>query len=468
MVLLDCDGMRSYSTTVPSGRGRHRPRIAYTFLPGERHRPAQSIVDHRDARDLRPSRGQPDHGYRHGRERRVRVPHGVALDHRRHPELREAERAARGSSRTSAGRFARSGGAFCGSRSAWSSSWLRSASACSSPGSRSWSSGSGSSTAWRKAGSGWSIAVRCTSRISRDGIDAAIQRLRAHAAPTAARDQDRAFAHDEQEDPLMLTAETIDATARAAFDTHRTRTRYRPLDAALRSAPLDDAYRIQDALHRVMAAAGRGEIAGWKIALTSKAMQQMTGVDQPAAGAIFSKVVHASPARVDVTAYHHLGVEFEVAVRLGEALPASSGPWTRTSVAGKVAACLPAFELVEDGAADYKTLDAFTLIAQNTWNGGVVLGPSVTEWRRVDLEHAVTRCWVNDQPGGQGKTGDAMGHPFEAVAWLANLLNSRGRRLEPGMIVMTGSSITTKFPAPGDRVRFVIDGVGEAALEAAR
>ena len=266
----------------------------------------------------------------------------------------------------------------------------------------------------------------------------------------------------------MLTPETVEATARAAFDTYRTRTRYRPLDAALRSAPLDDAYRIQDALHRVMAAAGRGEIAGWKIALTSKAMQQMTGVDRPAAGAIFSKVVHPSPARVDVTAYHHLGVEFEVAVRLGEGLPASSGPWTRASVAGKVAACLPAFELVEDGDADYKTLDAFTLIAQNTWNGGVVLGPAVAQWRRVDLEHAVTRCWVNDQPAGQGKTGDAMGHPLEAVAWLANLLNSRGRRLEPGMIVMTGSSITTKFPGPGDRVRFVIDGLGEVALEAAR
>jgi 2-keto-4-pentenoate hydratase len=266
----------------------------------------------------------------------------------------------------------------------------------------------------------------------------------------------------------MLTPETIDATARAAFDTYRSRTRYRPLDAALRKAPLDDAYRIQDALHKVMAAAGRGEIAGWKIALTSKAMQQMTGVDQPAAGAIFSKVVHASPARVVVAGYHHLGVEFEVAVRLAEALPASGGPWTRASVASKVAACLPAFELVEDGDADYKTLDAFTLIAQNTWNGGVVLGPAVSDWRRVDLEHAVTRCWVNDQPAGQGKTGDAMGHPFDALAWLANLLNSRGRRLEPGMIVMTGSSITTKFPAAGDRIRFVIDGLGEVALEAAR
>src|SRR5439155_12641209 len=236
---------------------------------------------------------------------------------------------------------------------------------------------------------------------------------------------------------LMLTPETIGATARAAFNTYTTRARHRPLDAALRAAPPEDAYRIQDALHQVMVEAGRGAIAGWKIALTSKAMQQMTGVDQAAAGAIFSKVVHASPARVDLAAYHHLGVEFEVAVRLGDDLPAPGGPWTRASVAGRVAACLPAFELVEDGDADYKTLDAFTLIAQNTWNGGVVLGAPITEWRGVDLERAVTRCWVNDQPGGQGKTGDAMGHPFDAVAWLANLLNHRDRVLERGMVVMT-------------------------------
>jgi 2-keto-4-pentenoate hydratase len=265
----------------------------------------------------------------------------------------------------------------------------------------------------------------------------------------------------------MLAPETIEATARACLEMHRTRERYRPLDAAVRAAGLDDAYRIQDALHRLMTAAGRGAIAGWKIALTSKAMQEMTGVDQPAAGAIFATLVHPSPARIDLGRYHHLGVEFEVAVRLAEALPASGGSWTRASVAGRVGACLPAFELVEDGHADYKTLDAFTLVAQNTWNGGVVLGTSAADWRGVDLEHAVTRCWINDRPEGQGKSGDAMGHPFEAVAWLANLLNRRGHALERDMIVMTGSSITTKFPAPGDRVRFAIEGLGEAVLDIA-
>jgi 2-keto-4-pentenoate hydratase len=168
----------------------------------------------------------------------------------------------------------------------------------------------------------------------------------------------------------MLTPEIVDATARACFEMHRTRARYRPLDTALRAVPLDDAYRIQDALHRVVADPGRGEIAGWKIALISKAIQQLTGVDQPAAGAIFSTVVHSSPARLDVRAYHHLGVDYEVAVRLGDDLRAGGGPWTRASVADPAAACMPAFELVEDADADYKTLDAFILATENTWNGG--------------------------------------------------------------------------------------------------
>ena len=85
-----------------------------------------------------------------------------------------------------------------------------------------------------------------------------------------------------------------------------------------------------------------------------------------------------------------------MAVRLGDDLPASGGPWTRASVADRVAACLPAFELVEDGDADYKNLDAFTLVAQNTWNGGVVLGAPVTSFRNVNLEtarHALLDQW---------------------------------------------------------------------------
>src|SRR2546425_12230720 len=79
-----------------------------------------------------------------------------------------------------------------------------------------------------------------------------------------------------------------------------------------------------------------------------------------------------------------------------------ASPWP----AGSPPAC-PRSSWSRDGDADYKTLDAFTLIAQNTWNGGVVLGAPITQWRRVDLERAGTRCWINEHPSGQGKTGDA-------------------------------------------------------------
>src|SRR5262247_2073039 len=228
-----------------------------------------------------------------------------------------------------------------------------------------------------------SCAIRGTQSISLPAYRAS-QPMAGGAA--SSRRPSRACSPPAPERDIMLTPQAIDAAARVCLDMLRTRTRYHPLDASVRRAPLDDAYRIQTALHRLMTESGRGHIAGWKIAVTSKAMQQMTGVDQPVAGAIFSSVILASGTRVSLAAYHHLGIEFEVAVRIGEDLPASGGPWTRAAVASRVAACLPAFELIEDGNADYKKLDAFTLVAQNTWNGGVVLGAPVTSWRALDLE----------------------------------------------------------------------------------
>jgi 2-keto-4-pentenoate hydratase len=265
----------------------------------------------------------------------------------------------------------------------------------------------------------------------------------------------------------MLDAETIKATARRLVAEYANRVPYRRLEGALGGASLDDAYRVQDARHSLVMESGGGVIAGYKIALTSKAMQDMVGVDQPLAGAVFAPTVHPTPARLNLARFHHLGIECEVAVRLGSDLPAVGAPHTRATVAAAVAACGAAFELVDDRAADYKSIDAFSLTADNCWNAGVVLGPEMSDWRGVDLEAAPTRLWINEAPAGTGRAGDALGHPLEAVAWLANLLNGQGRQLRRGMFVMTGSSITTKFPVAGDRLRFAVEGLGEVALELA-
>ncbi len=261
----------------------------------------------------------------------------------------------------------------------------------------------------------------------------------------------------------MLDRGTIAAAARRLLAERQGGQARGPMPEAA-TGTIDDAYRIQDALLELLRQEGHGAIVGYKVALTSRAMQEMCGVDHPLAGALLSSVVQRSPARVPTSRFVHLGVEFEVAVRLGADLAATGRPHTRDSVAPAVAACMPAFELVDDRHADYSTLDAFSLIADNCWNAGNVLGDPVSGWRDLDLPAAATRLSIDGEAAGEGTVGAAMGHPLEVVAWVANLLDQRGQRLERDMIVMTGSSNTTRFPEAGERLRFAIDGLGAIEL----
>ena len=149
-------------------------------------------------------------------------------------------------------------------------------------------------------------------------------------------------------------------------------------------------------------------------------------------------------------------------MRLGADLPGQGH--TRDSVAPAIAAVMPAFELIEDRNADYGAIDAFSLVADNCWNAGIVLGPPATAWRAPDLASAHGVLAVNGNLVGEGQGADALGHPLNALAWLADMMAARGRPLERGMIVMTGSIVKTQFPAPGDRLEFTVDGVGAVAM----
>jgi 2-keto-4-pentenoate hydratase len=71
---------------------------------------------------------------------------------------------------------------------------------------------------------------------------------------------------------------------------------------------------------------------------------------------------------------------------------------------------------------------------------------------------------INGTVVGEGHGRDVMGHPFEALLWLVNMLAQRGKSLTQGMIVMTGSIVATKFVNPGDTVGLSVDGLGEAQL----
>jgi len=252
--------------------------------------------------------------------------------------------------------------------------------------------------------------------------------------------------------------------ARAIFEAHQRRQRFRRLRGDLAPTSFEEAYAVQDAVHELFRADGWGDLGGHKIALTSRAIQELCGVDQPAGGAIFARTIQRSPATLRLADFMHLGLEFELGVRLGADLPPSGAPYTRESVAPAVAACMPAFELIEDRGADYRDLDAYSILTDKCWCGGVVLGPEVTDWRHLDLVNAPVELVWNGEVIDHGVTGAAMGHPLEGLAWLANLLAGRGRVMRAGEIVITGSALKTRFPEPGDEVTYRIAALGETTV----
>ena len=125
---------------------------------------------------------------------------------------------------------------------------------------------------------------------------------------------------------------------------------------------------------------------------------------------------------------------------------------------------MPAFELVDDRGADYSNLYFLGVAADNAWNAGVVLGPELGDWQSLDLENARGAMTINGEPAGDGYGRDVLGHPLDALAWLANTLAGRGKELESGMLVMTGSIVSTKFLNPGDEAAFTFEGLGDIRI----
>ena len=235
------------------------------------------------------------------------------------------------------------------------------------------------------------------------------------------------------------------------------------LPPELLPADLDEAYAIRAAFEDIEKARGRGEVVGYKIGLTTPIMQKLCGVDEPCYGAIFATEVHQRRAELPARNYCRLGIETEIAVRLGEDLPQSG---SADRVAAAVESCMAAIEVLEDLRHDYKRLSAAAMVAGNVWNAGVVLGQPVSDWRRLDLAKLGARLTINGREIGHGKGGDVMGNPLNALAWLADKLATAGTPLKRGMIVMTGSMVPIQFPAAGDHAIVEVEGLGTAELVA--
>lgn len=254
--------------------------------------------------------------------------------------------------------------------------------------------------------------------------------------------------------------------AKHLFDAHERRERFMPLPAEIAPRTPDEAYAIQDAFV-ALRARKLGAIAGYKIALTSAEMRRFVGVEAPQAGMVFGSLVRRSPARIRAADYVRLIVEFEVAVEIGEDLPAADRPFSRDRVEKAVGAVMAGMEIADDRDADYKQLarHPLHLIADNSWNEGAVLGAPIKDWRAIDLGAVRGVATINGINVGEGCGADCMGHPLDALAWLADHLASIGRGLLRGHVVITGSIITSKFVKAGDLVRFDLERFGSVELQ---
>jgi len=256
-----------------------------------------------------------------------------------------------------------------------------------------------------------------------------------------------------------MTDARLDAMARHMWEARRARQNYSNLPDKLMPGSIAEAYQAQEIYYR-LAKPLYGPVGGVKVATTTKVMQKLMGITHPCGGAIFARTIHASPARIAKSDFVNLRVESEIALKLGRDMPVSGAPWTAQSVAPFVAGAMPAYELIEDRNAVYTETNAVSMIVENCWNGGVVIGTPKPVAAK-DIVGATGHQTLNGKPIGQGKSED----PFATLAWLANLLAERGRDLKTGMVVITGSLIPTFSIAPGDRAVFTVEGLGEAVME---
>ena len=199
-----------------------------------------------------------------------------------------------------------------------------------------------------------------------------------------------------------------------------------------------DAYQIQDAVARRLGEA----IGGWKI-----------GVASPAAAAfcapIFARMIRPSPASYSAAELRLIGIEAEIAFRLGRDLPPRSAAYDSAEVTAG-ATLHPAIEVVDSRFVDPRVLARPLMLGDNYANGGLVWGAAVPDWEALDLSRVEMRVVADGKPFADSSMGPVR-DPVAALVEFANLMRSRGG-VAAGSYVTTGSWTGLVFTRRGTHI----------------
>jgi 2-keto-4-pentenoate hydratase len=258
----------------------------------------------------------------------------------------------------------------------------------------------------------------------------------------------------------MLSVQTRDELAADLAQAERSKVAMAPLTDGHPAIDVVDAYEIQLINIRQRVAEG-ARVVGHKVGLSSVAMQQMMGVEEPDYGHLLDEMQVFEAAPVKANRYLFPRVEVEVGFILADDLPGAG--CTENDVLAATAAFAPAIELIDSRISDWK-IKLCDTIADNASSAGFVLGAARVPPAEIDIKAIDAVLTRNGEVVAKGRSDAVLGNPVTAVAWLARKVEGFGVRLRAGDVVLPGSCTRAIDVRPGDDFVAEFDGLGSVRL----
>lgn len=250
--------------------------------------------------------------------------------------------------------------------------------------------------------------------------------------------------------------EVIAEAARRLRVASATRVPCAPVRGLIRDGNVADAYAVQQLNNDLERDAGRRPV-GWKIGLTSRVVQDQLGVDQPDFGLLFADTSAADGEPIPAGRLLQPRLEAEVAFVLEHDL--DRAPVTAVDVLRATGFVTPAIEIVDSRVADWD-ISIVDTVADNASAGMFVIGPKPTRLTDVDLHDVRMTLHAGDRLVAEGTGAACLGHPVNAVVWLANTMVGVGSPLRAGDLVLSGSLGPLCPVELGVQYEAVISGLG--------
>ena len=221
-----------------------------------------------------------------------------------------------------------------------------------------------------------------------------------------------------------------------------------PLTERYSELTISDAYQIQLEVIGKKLIEGN-EVIGKKVGLTSKAMQQMLGVDEPDYGHLLDDMKIADGAKVKIAEFISPKVEAEIGFILEHDLVGPNVNYLDVLMATKYV--VPTIEIIDSRISDWK-IKLVDTVADNGSSARVVVGKKLSPIEGIDLRTQGMVLYKNDELVATGSGAAALGHPAQAVAWLANKLHEFGITLKAGELILPGALSGAITVNQGDKI----------------